>query len=1452
MMAFTQQLPGTQTIDVVVPVYRGISETRRCIESVLGAPCQSAFELVVVDDATPEAPIREYLDSLARQGRITLLRNEVNAGFVVSANRGMGLHPERDVVLLNSDTEVSNDWLDRLRRCAHAQADIGTVTPFSNNATICSYPLFCVDNPMPDDVSVADLDALFARTNAGRGVDIPTAVGFCMYIRRDCLGTVGLFDAEAFGRGYGEENDFSRRAVAAGWRNVLCGDVFVFHQGRASFGSVEGASPELGTARVERKHPGYVQLIQCFVIADAIRPLRTAVDIELALLRQARRKAQSPAADDVPVAGAVTPAVEAIARPVQLHVAHALGGGVQRWIENYCDADRFRRNLVLRPVSCGQDAAEGLALYEGASTAAAPLRVWKFSEPIGGTVVHHPEYRQVLDQVVQRYAVGAILVSSLIGHALDALDTGLPCVYVLHDYYPYCPAINIHFGAVCRQCDVERLTACHEQNHAFNVCQRYALSDKLAVRERFLELIHVPSTIVVAPTRDVLENLRRLDPRLASCVAAVLPHGQPALDDNVTDGPCEDHGRLRVLVLGRLSASKGVDLLQTALESLRGFADIHLLGAGDMAELFRHVPGVHIIEQYSHEELQRHVRAIRPHVGLLMSVWPETFSYTLSELFLLGVPPVATNLGAFRERIRDEVTGFLFAPNAEALTGLLRRLNKDRAAIRRVRANLDLMPRHSVLAMVADYHHLLPCARSASKEGAESNRVHGKDALDGGAARTMLDAARHWQECRKLEERLAYCRMAGTALAKRLAVAEVAHRNQAQRVQALQATLQSVQLTGAQIRGELAGILASTSWRITGPVRWLGRNFRRTRTAAHCLAPLLRHPGRWRDITGRLLALARLSGWAGVKQAIAVMPHALALGGDAGFGGDPHAFINTRLLQMRRLPKISILTPVFNTPESMLRAMLESVRAQHYPNWQLCIADDGSTAPHVRVILQEYAARDPRIKTEFSSENKGVSHATNRALAMARGEFAVLLDHDDLLESQALFRVAEAVVEDDPDMLYSDESLVEADGATVQHLIFRPMFSPEYLRAHPYIVHLVGFRTRLLRELGGLDERLRISQDYDLILRASERAQRIVHVAELLYRWRIHGASAGHAMMDEVTETSSAILRSHLQRCGEVGEITPGPSFNFFDVRYPLAQGLKVAILIPTRNHADLLRACIESIERTAGGGEYDIIVIDHESDDHDARAYLDSLRSRMTVLRYSGPFNFAAINNWAVSQLDGSHTHLLFCNNDIEAIDPGWLGRMLELGQKADVGIVGAKLYYPDRQTIQHAGVVVACCGVAENLGRFRKTRGEMLDSGYVGSLICNREVSAVTAACMLVRSNVFRQLAGFDESIAVGYGDVDLCLRAGQLGYRTLFCAHAMLLHHESFTRGCSAVDPHPEDTARFVEKWRSVFETGDPYFNPNLSAKSPNWQVVGSPGFTPSIRRRVFERPAAGEGA
>ena len=570
-----------------------------------------------------------------------------------------------------------------------------------------------------------------------------------------------------------------------------------------------------------------------------------------------------------------------------------------------------------------------------------------------------------------------------------------------------------------------------------------------------------------------------------------------------------------------------------------------------------------------------------------------------------------------------------------------------------------------------------------------------------------------------------------------------------------------------------------------------------------------------------------------------------------------HAFAQTvrphiieRIQRMGVPATISVIVPTYNTPEHMLKAMLRSVQDQLYPHWELCIADDASTQPHVIAVLQAFAKKDKRIKLHLGQTNQGVSHASNQALALATGAFVVLLDHDDLLEEQALFRVAESIVQDNPDMLYSDEVLVSPDGKTVLQYFHRPAFSPEYLRSHPYIVHMVGFRTELLRSLGGFDEQLKISQDYDLILRVSEQAQTIVHLPEILYQWRTHTNSAGHDRANEVMAVSSAVLQRHLQRCGLKGHVDSGASFNFFEARYPLHSGQRVAIIIPTKNHGDLVRQCINSIRATTSQVAYDIVVIDHESNEPATIAYLESIRHQVQVLRYTGVFNFSTINNWAVKQLveqEVQHTHYLFCNNDIEALEPGWLERMLELAQQPDVGMVGAQLLYPDRSSIQHAGVCVGAFGIAEHYGKFLRLPPDRIDISFMGRLIVTHEVAAVTAACLLMRRDTFEEINGFDEALAVGFGDVDLCLRTLFKGWRVLYCPQATLLHHESFTRGKTVgYDPHPEDSALFAARWKAFLQEGDPYFNPGLSTQHTCWQVKAPLPCQLDIGRRVYRRP------
>ena len=1143
------------------------------------------------------------------------------------------------------------------------------------------------------------------------------------------------------------------------------------------------------------------------------------------------------------------------ARPVQLHVIHDLGGGSSKWLADFASADDERENLVLRSFSHGSAAGSGVALYARPGDDS-PIRTWRFTRAIPAVLVHHEEYRAALDEILRDFGVAGLLVSSVIGHSLDVLDTGLPTVVVLHDYFPYCPAINLYFGSRCTRCDGQRVEECAQGNPEFNPFADFPRDVRLAVRERFVEQVHRANVSVAVPSGSVAANLRRLDRRFDDVEFHVIPHGYgkalPRLELHA--GMMKE--RLRILVLGQLSVAKGLDLLRGALPAVTSFADVFLVGAREVGTIFQYTPSVQVVSQFEPDELPVHVAHISPHVGLLPSIVPETFNYALSELWMMGIPPVAARVGALEERIRDGVDGFLFDPNVHALVAALRRLDADRAALARVHENITSLPVRSAQEMVADYHRLLPLA-SRGGEGMPSKPDEETGAMDVTLAGmwkqvkslslqlALANEARHRAEMQRLSDarRLEEERGRSKDLAREIAHRDTLLQQQDRHLQALVAQRDAK-------AHQVDDLLGSTSWRVTAPLRSASRAVRKVGVVGRVLVATARQPG---DISARMERLRsawRMGGLLEAKRALVAMqdpePRPEAAWDDylATFRREVRPRIAEAIAHLPRRPLISVIVPTYDTPEHSLREMLDSVRAQLYPDWELCIVDDASPDSRVRPVLDAYSRDDPRIKVRFLDTNGGVSHASNVALSMATGEFTVLLDHDDVLEEHALFRVAQAILDDQPDFVYSDEVLVDAAGKEALRFAFRPAFSPEYLRSHPYIVHLAGFRTGLLREIGGFDEDLRISQDYDLMLRASEKAQRVVHIPEILYRWRIHEASAGTAKMDRVMETSSGVLQRHLERSGMAGEVHAGESFNLFETRYPLREGLRVAIVIPTKNHGEVLRQCIDSLLATVKGVSYDIVVVDHDSDEPDTQDYLRTISGETArIVKHSGPFNFSVINNRAIAPIAGAgYTHYLFCNNDIEAMEEGWLERMLELGQQPDVGAVGAMLFYPDGATIQHAGVCVGMFGAAEHYAKRLRFPDEHVEAGFGELLRINHEVSAVTAACMLVSREAFEEVGGFDEQLAVGFGDVDLCLRIGETRRRILFCPHARLLHHESLTRGTSTTDPHPEDSALYRMKWRNFLRAGDPFFHPALSLWHPTWTLKHPLPVSFEIQRRV----------
>lgn len=521
-------------------------------------------------------------------------------------------------------------------------------------------------------------------------------------------------------------------------------------------------------------------------------------------------------------------------------------------------------------------------------------------------------------------------------------------------------------------------------------------------------------------------------------------------------------------------------------------------------------------------------------------------------------------------------------------------------------------------------------------------------------------------------------------------------------------------------------------------------------------------------------------------------------------------------------PRISIVLPVYNTPEKWLQRCLESVLGQTYPHWELCVADDASTVPDVARVVAEFAARDPRIKVLQRTRNGHISAASNSALALATGDFVALLDHDDELAPTALYWIAVASAEQpDAVVLYSDEDKIDENGKRFGPY-FKPDWNPELLCAQNYVNHLGVYRRDAVIAAGGFREGFEGSQDWDLLLRvvAACRPEQIRHIPRVLYHWRsTAGSTALH--VGEKSYAADAGVRAmteFFERTGAHASVEKTPE-GYQRIHYALPDPSPlVSIIIPTRNARALVEMCVESLLRETQYQPYEVILVDNQSDDDEALAYFRTLAQRpgIRVLHYDAPFNFSAINNFAAAAANGSVLVLL--NNDIEITHGEWLTELVRHAARPQNGAVGAKLLYPD-QTIQHAGTIVGFGGVAGHIA-LREPRDH---PGQMSRCRVVQNLTAVTGACLAVRKSVYFEAGGLDEqSLRIAFNDIDFCLKVAALGYRNVWTPYAELIHHESASRG---YEDTPEKQARFAQevqfmqrKWGETLQH-DPAYNPNL---------------------------------
>ena len=650
-------------------------------------------------------------------------------------------------------------------------------------------------------------------------------------------------------------------------------------------------------------------------------------------------------------------------------------------------------------------------------------------------------------------------------------------------------------------------------------------------------------------------------------------------------------------------------------------------------------------------------------------------------------------------------------------------------------------------------------------------------------------------------------------LRERMELAERTGEEQGRQLERLRSDLSLSRSHEQDLEKTLNSVVQSQFWKLTWPMRYL---VSKCRQLWHTFPLFV------------FFATLRRVGFAGVMaQAKAKKEYKKLFPGKA-MPADRFADVELLVKQAAdqpAAPRISIVVPLYNTPQQFLVELLDSVQNQSYRNWELCMVDAGQDET-VGQTVKARAASDPRIRYRKLDKNDGIAGNTNQGFAMVKGDYVALLDHDDILHPCALWYVAQAIAEQGADFVYTDEVTFEGDidHLTVYH--FKPDYMLDNLRSNNYICHLSVFSAALLAKVGG-DERAEFngSQDYDLYLRLTEQAKKVVHIPHLLYYWRSSPTSVASNISAKMycLEAAMKALRAHYKRVGvPVDDVTMIPNTpGFYKTDYTITKPGKVSILIPSCDHASYLRTCVDSIYRKTTYADFEVLIIENNSKEDGTFRLYEQLQKEhpdnLRVLYWKGTgFNYSALNNFGAKEATGEY--LLLLNNDTEVITPRWLEEMVMYAQQERVGCVGVKLLYPDN-TIQHAGIGFGYLTLAAHMHK----NFPVGHPGYMGRLVYAQDVYAVTAACLMVRKSVYDEVNGLDESFAVAFNDVDFCVRVREAGYTNVFTPFAQLYHYESKSRG---LDESPakrkrfeSEVKRFQQRWAKQLAAGDPCLNPNF---------------------------------
>lgn len=628
----------------------------------------------------------------------------------------------------------------------------------------------------------------------------------------------------------------------------------------------------------------------------------------------------------------------------------------------------------------------------------------------------------------------------------------------------------------------------------------------------------------------------------------------------------------------------------------------------------------------------------------------------------------------------------------------------------------------------------------------------------------------------------------------------------------------------------ILSILHTRSWRITAPLRFSARNIRRVRDLLRRFHNLVQRGGGVSSTARKAVAIYRREGVHGIKDQLRGKP------GERSFAYTRYTYfaprkpdnLDSMIAKMKYQPLFSIVVPVYNTAPDLLKKMVKSVTSQWYPHWELILADDASTSTQTKEDLA--VLNDHRITVLNLPYNHGIAGATNAALGHATGDFVVLLDHDDELTEDCLLELAICIDRENPDYIYSDEDKIDQDG-NFSEPHFKPDWSPDTMMSTMYVCHVSCIRRNVLEEIGGLRSEYDGCQDWDLVLRLTEKTNRIAHIAKVLYHWRISPASIASdiAAKSYVLEASKRVREDALKRRGLSGGVEPIEHVKgYFRVRYDVQGDPLISIIIPSRDNCEVLRRCLNSIIELSTYTNFELIIVDNGSNKLETLLLFDELRkqSKISVIRHDAPFNFSELNNIGASRARGEI--LLFLNDDTEVLSADWLQRMAGYAQLDHVGTVGAKLLYPGGE-IQHAGII----NLEDGPGHAFLRQASDAPGYYMRNLL-EYNWLAVTGACLMVELSKFESIGGFDETLPVAYNDVELCFRLREAGFYNVVCQSVRLIHHESVSRGADNLSS--EKRARLERDKRRLFALHpsyfqyDPFHSPNLHPNGINFEIAG----------------------